>query len=165
MSDTGLAVYREVLGGSVVFDGLVAEDLDAVLARCRLVEARTGGAILTEGEPVDGLYVILGGRIEFFLPENATGGRRRSTRVRLNVLGPGRCFGEYGLIDDEPGSASAQALAPARLAFLSRGDFRDLTERSDRLGRVVYRNLLRFLVSRLRAKDRELDVFLLSEGG
>jgi CRP-like cAMP-binding protein len=160
----GLTVYREVLGASVVFEGLAPEDLDVVLARCRLVEVRTGEAILAEGQPVDGLYVILGGRIEFFLPEEGAGGRRRSTRVRLNVLGPGRCFGEYGLIDDEPGSASAVALAPARLAFLSREDFRGLTEQSDRLGKTIYRNLLRFLVGRLRAKDRELDVFLLSEG-
>lgn len=164
MSQAELAPYRDVLGASVPFDGLPAADLDAVLGRCRLLDVRTGETILTEGESVPGLYIILGGRVEFFLPEQGARGRRRTTRVRLNILGPGRCFGEYSLIDDEPGSASAQALSPTRLAFLSRGDFRALTEQSHRLGWVVYRNLLRFLVGRLRAKDRELDVFLLDEG-
>jgi CRP-like cAMP-binding protein len=164
VSQAELAPYRAVLGASVAFEGLDPGDLDAVLARCRLLEVRSGETVLTEGERVEGLYVILGGRIEFFLPEQGAAGRRRSTRVRLNVLGPGRCFGEYSLIDDDEGSASALALAPARLALLSREDFRRLTEQSDRLGKVIYRNLLRFLVARLRAKDRELDVFLLSEG-
>ena len=67
------------------------------------------------------------------------------------------------MIDDQPSSASAEALAPAKLCFLSKAEFRRLVERHDRLGRIVYANLLRYLVSRLRSKDKELDIFLLDE--
>ncbi len=98
--------------------------------------------ILSEGSPTDGLYVVLEGEIR---------------------LGPGRCLGEYGVIDDRPSSASAEAVAPAKLCFLSKAEFRRLVERHDRVGRIVYANLLHYLVSRLRGKDKELDIFLLAE--
>jgi CRP-like cAMP-binding protein len=162
MPDADLGPYRDLLAASVVFRGLEAADLDAVLARCRLVRLQPGDTVLTEGQWADGLYVICEGRVEFFLPEQGPHGRR-ATRVRLNALGPGRCFGEYGLIDDKPSSASAMALTPGRLCFLPREEFRRLTERSERIGRLVYQNLLAFLVARLRSKDQELDVFLLDE--
>jgi CRP-like cAMP-binding protein len=157
-----LAPYRDLLAASVVFAGLDAADLDAILSRCRLLRVEEDAIVLNEGQPVDGLYVICEGQVEFFLPELGPRGHRPS-RVRLNALGPGRCFGEYGLIDDKPSSASAQALVPSRLCILPRADFQQLVQRNDRLGKVVYGNLLRFLVARLRTKDQELDVFLLDE--
>src|SRR2546427_9567860 len=75
--------YRAILAGSVVFKGLT-----------------------------DGLYVALEGEVEVFLPERAGSGAHRPSRIRLNRLGPGRCLGEYGVIDDQPSSASAEALTP-----------------------------------------------------
>src|SRR3989442_9838932 len=75
--------YRAILAGSVVFKGLT-----------------------------DGLYVVLEGEVEVFLPERAGSGAHRPSRIRLNRLGPGRCLGEYGVIDDQPSSASAEALTP-----------------------------------------------------
>jgi len=67
------------------------------------------------------------------------------------------------VIDDQPSSASVEALQAAKLCFLSKVEFRRLVERHDRVGRVVYANLLRYLVNRLRGKDKELDIFLLAE--
>jgi len=155
--------YREVLAASVVFERLAPVDLDAILARCRLLDVPAGEVVVSEGLPADGLYVILEGRVEFFLPKQGPGGLRRASPVRLNVLGPGRCFGEYGLLDDKPSSASAQTLMPARFCFLPRQDFRRVTEQNDRVGKLIYGNLLQFLVSRLRCKDQELDVFVLAD--
>jgi len=155
--------YRGLLAGSVVFQHLSPAELDPVLAAAAVIARRPGELILSEGTPGDGLYIVLEGEIEVFLPERAAGGARRPTRVRLNRLGPGRCLGEYALIDDQPSSASAAALTPARLCFLPKAEFRRLVERHDRVGRVVYANLLRYLVSRLRGKDRDLDLIVLDE--
>ena len=155
--------YRAILAGSVVFKGLTAPDLDAVLSAAELLPRKPKDLILSEGSPTDGLYVVLEGEVEVFLPERAGSGAHRPSRIRLNRLGPGRCLGEYGVIDDQPSSASAEALTPAKLCFLSKAEFRRLVERHDRLGRIVYANLLRYLVSRLRGKDKELDIFLLDE--
>ena len=155
--------YRTLLASSVVFKGLRTEDLDAVLAVAELVTRKPKELILSEGSLTDGLYVILEGDVEVFLPERAGSGAHRASRVRLNRLGPGRCLGEYGVTDDQPTSASAEALTPATLCFVPKAEFRRLVDRHDRLGRVIYGNLLRYLVSRLRGKDRELDIFLLEK--
>lgn len=57
-----------------------------------------GDIILNEGEKLHHLYIVLEGRTEALLPK--TGSRVNS--VRLNVLGPGDCFGEYAFIDQLP---------------------------------------------------------------
>jgi hypothetical protein len=59
--------------------------------------------------------------------------------------------------------APARALTPARLCFLPKADFRRIVEQNDRIGRIVNANLLRFLVSRLRGKDKELDLIILED--
>ena len=158
-----LAPYRQVLGTSVVFQRLSPSDLDVVAAAAEVVEAKPGQVVLAEGAPGPGLYVVLEGEVEIFLPERSDGGVFRPSRVRLNRLGPGRCFGEYGALDDQPSSASAAAVAATRLAFLPKAQFRALLEDNDAIGRVVYANLLTLLIARLRSKDKELDLVFLDE--
>jgi CRP/FNR family transcriptional regulator, cyclic AMP receptor protein len=156
---------RTILAGSVVFQGLTPADLDPVLTASEVITRKPRDIVVHEGTVGDGLYVVLEGEIEVFLPERAAGGGQRATRIRLNRLGPGRCLGEYGVIDDQPASASAAAVSASRLWFLPKAEFRKLVERHDRVGRVVYGNLLRYLVSRLRGKDKELDIVLLDDKG
>jgi CRP-like cAMP-binding protein len=156
---------RAILASSVVFEHLTPAEADLMLASAHVIDAKPGQLLLTEGTLGDGLYVVLEGEIEVFLPERAASGAHRPTPVRLNRLGPGRCFGEYGVVDDQPSSASAAALTPARLCFLPKAELRRLLERNDRVGRTVYGNLLRFLISRLRSKDKELDLILLDDRG
>lgn len=163
MNPTDLGRYRQAVADSVVFAHLAPVEVDLILASCGLVEADAGHLLVSEGRPSEGLYIILEGEIEFFLPARLEGRLRRPSPVRLNVLGPGRCFGEYGVIDDQPTSASARALTPARLCFLPKADFRRIVEQNDRIGRIVNANLLRFLVSRLRGKDKELDLIILED--
>ena len=158
-----LQKYRDTIAKSVVFEQLESGDLDQILSSCQLLDVAPGRVILTEGLPTDGLYLILEGQVEFFLPQHVGAGRRRPSPVRLNVLGPGRCFGEYGLIDDRPASASAQVLTLARLCFLPKPEFRRIIAQNDRIGKIVNGNLLRFLVGRLRGKDKELDFILLED--
>jgi CRP-like cAMP-binding protein len=163
MNVPALEQYRKTLAGSVVFAQLSPAELDLIMMSCRLVDVSAGQTLLAEGGRGEGLYVILEGNIEFFLPDRPMGRVHRPTRVRLNVLGPGRCFGEYGVIDDQSSSASAQAVTAARLCLLATRDLRRIVNENDRIGKIIYANLLRFLVSRLRAKDRELDLVMLVE--
>jgi|SoiMetStandDraft_2_1073263.scaffolds.fasta_scaffold202404_1 CRP-like cAMP-binding protein len=163
MTGVELSRYRDRIVHSIVFEQLTPAELDLIVPRCRLVEASPGQMILTEGKQGTGLYIVLEGEVEAFLPDEASDGLKRRSAIQLNVLGPGRCFGEYGLVDDSPSSASVRALVPTRLCWLPRDDFRSLTEQHDRLAKVIYSNLLRFLIRRLRVKDQELDVMLLIE--
>jgi CRP-like cAMP-binding protein len=153
--------YRHILGGSVVFEHLPPSALDHIIARGLLIEVAPGETVLTEGTRGPGLYVVLEGLVEIFLPDGATGRTRRPTEVHLNTMGPGRCLGEYSLIDEHSTSAAARSMAGAKLFFLSREEFRSIAEGDARVGKVIYLNLLRFLITRLRAKDEELDLFMM----
>ena len=42
-------------------------------------------------------------------------------------------------------------------------DFRRIVNGNDRMGRIIYADLLRFLVNRQRAKDKELDLVMFVE--
>jgi CRP/FNR family transcriptional regulator, cyclic AMP receptor protein len=160
MAHPELDRYRGIIAHSVVFEGLEPAEMDRILAHCRERRVDTRQVVLSEGQPGDGLYVILEGTMEcLLLPQSLQG---RPTSVRLGTLGPGRCFGEYSLIDDGPCSATVRALGPTTVCFLPQADFRRLVVADAWVARIVYGNLLRFLVSRLRGKDQELDVILLA---
>src|SRR5207237_8026207 len=80
MTAEQLERYRSTLAGSVVFERLGREDPGLVMAACRLVEVQGGQLLLSEGKKGDGLYIILSGEVEFFLPERAAAGARRPSR-------------------------------------------------------------------------------------
>jgi CRP-like cAMP-binding protein len=153
--------YRHILGGSVVFEHLPPGARDHNKPPRRGVEVAGGETVLAEGIRGPGLYVVLEGLVEIFLPDGTTGRARRPTEVHLNTMGPGRCLGEYSLIDEHSTSAAARSMAGAKLFFLSREEFRSIAEGDARVGKVIYLNLLHFLITRLRAKDEELDLFMM----
>src|SRR5215470_19379668 len=111
--------YRTILAASVVFQGLPAAELDPVLPTIELMTRKPKELILSEGSPTDGLYIVLEGEVEVFLPERAASGALRPSRIRLGRLGPGRCLGEYGVIDDQPSSASVEALGDRKSTRLN----------------------------------------------
>jgi CRP/FNR family transcriptional regulator, cyclic AMP receptor protein len=95
-----------------------------------------------------GLFVILAGSIGVYRKDEAADAQEQ----QLAVLRPGDCLGEYSLLDGQSVSATARALEPARLFFLPSGQFRSVVERDPQAGCLLYRNLARYLVRRLRAQ-------------
>lgn len=75
----------------------------------RHVEA--GTEVLVEGDPVDGLWLVLSGEVRVT--------RDGGDRV-LAALGPGEVFGELGVLRGTPASATCTAVGPAALLFLAR---------------------------------------------
>jgi CRP-like cAMP-binding protein len=67
-------------------------------------EYKAGQVIFRQGYPSDTAYVIQSGKVEIYheLPDGS--------EKPIVVLGPGQMFGEYGVLDDAPRSASARAM-------------------------------------------------------
>ena len=154
--------YDALLTRSTAFGGLDEAALNDIASRGLLLDAKQGDLVMfekTRGGP--GLYVVLEGQVEVFLAHEGGGEDARREPVRLNTLGPGDCFGEYSLIDGKDTSASARALSDIKLFFLPRGEFLRVTESNPQAGKTIYRNLLLFLIERLRQKDEQLDVLIL----
>jgi len=143
------------LARSKLFQGIDSPRLESIRGRGRILTVALSELVVEEGQPSTSLYVIVDGELEVFLPTTSD----RFTRVGIATLGPGDCIGEYAFIDDEPASASVAATRPTQLFTMAKIDFQLLLESDPAIGRIVYRNLLLLLVTRLREGNRQLDLF------
>jgi CRP-like cAMP-binding protein len=108
----------QALAGIWIFQGLAAEELGelAALARTRVYRARE--TIVEKGDAARQLYVLLRGRAKV-----ATRGADGSD-TGLNVMGPGEVFGEIGILDGQPRSATVTTLEECEMAVLEVESFR-----------------------------------------
>jgi EAL domain-containing protein (putative c-di-GMP-specific phosphodiesterase class I)/CRP-like cAMP-binding protein len=91
------------------------DSIQAVLeneSNCNLRVFAAGEIIFTEGDVSDHAYIIESGCVEIFIGSS-------DNAIQLSVLGPGNIFGEMGLIDASPRSASARAISECRCVVIS----------------------------------------------
>lgn len=103
--------------------------------------------IVRAGEQTDALYVILAGRVKVLIPDE------QGREVILATMGPHEFFGEMGLLDDQPRSASVETLEACQVLRLPKPAFVACLQDNFELAMVVIRNL----VARLRAADRKIE--------
>jgi predicted MFS family arabinose efflux permease len=84
--------------------GVSAANLEAALDRVVAVPVAAGEAVIRQGEPADRFYIIESGS---FVVRQA-GGADETIRT-LRTLGPGDVFGELGLLNAAPRSATVSA--------------------------------------------------------
>ena len=133
-----------LLKSTPLFGNLSIRELIEVL---QLVHERTygpGEAVVTQGEPGLGLYVLMRGEVEV----RQEGGSRGSQIARL---GPGEVFGDVSFVDGSPRSATIIACQRAELIGLYRTELLDLMERKPLLASKILFSLARQLSARLRA--------------
>ena len=99
-------------------------------SNCNVRFFREGETIFTEGSDSDTAYIIESGLIEIFVGSG-------SDAVQLSVLGPGDIFGEMGLIDAYPRSASARAMCPCHCIVISAAQIAERIEASNPLVRLL----------------------------
>ena len=102
--------------------------------------------VMSAGDSTDSLYIVLSGRLKVLMSD-ADG-----KEVILSILGPGEFFGEMGLIDDSPRSASVLAIEPCELLSIAKRDFKKCLQESFEMADAVMRGL----VARLREADRKI---------
>ena len=102
--------------------------------------------IMAGGDATDSLYIILSGRLKVMMSD------AEGKEVILSILAPGEFFGEMGLIDDEPRSASVVTIEACELLSLAKRDFRKSLAENFEMAMAVMRGLVR----RLREADRKI---------
>jgi len=117
-----------------------------------------GAVIINEGEKLNRLFIVLSGNVEVYLPEN----EQRVSQVRLTMLRPGECFGEYAFVDRQPASASIRVEDEAEIFVVPFDGLQAFLDEHPIVAAIVYRNLLHILVGRLRDSNAELDLFSFS---
>ncbi|HEY5897705.1 MAG TPA: cyclic nucleotide-binding domain-containing protein [Burkholderiales bacterium] len=102
--------------------------------------------IMAGGDATDSLYIVLSGRLKVMMSDS------EGKEVILTILGPGEFFGEMGLIDDEPRSASVVTIEPCELLSIAKRDFKKCLAENFEMAMEVMRGLVR----RLREADRKI---------
>lgn len=80
---------------------------------------KDGAIVFREGDPGDGMYIVLEGRVKIFRTHD---GRE----ANLAVLGRDEFFGEMSLLDHQPRSATAKAQGDVTLRFVSIPEFEQM---------------------------------------
>ncbi len=102
---------------STWFPKLVQADLE-LLARCGVTSRyKSKTVLITEGEPSHDLYIVESGLVRVYTSEQS------GKEVTLIYLGPWECFGELGLFDGAPRSASVATVEASALVVVSKQAF------------------------------------------
>ena len=124
------------------------------LGEVRKVE--TGEVLIEEGADNSMMYLLLEGEFKVSRPDRSD----RLTGLTLGYRGPGDIIGEYSLLDGLPAAATVTVEKPGSVFCIEHQALRELLAASPDVSAIVYRNMLGYLVNRLRAQDEELDVFI-----
>ena len=132
------------LQGIPFFSGLSSEELEGVLEVARPVSFDAGSAIVTEGDPGDGMYVLLDGAAEVDV-----GGR-------YHKLGPGDFIGEMALISARKRMATVKATEAVDALRIPAETFRSFLLEHP----AVALSMLESLVERLREVQQRIDAWM-----
>lgn len=104
-----------------LFQDLTEQEIRTIIQGSRVRRYAADDPVLfKEGDPGDGVYIVLRGEIEIFKVDRA------GAEYLLTVLPAGDFLGEMALIDDKPRSAHARAKGDALVLFITREDYHTL---------------------------------------
>ncbi len=115
-----------------------------------LREFKAGDYVIKEGEEAKALYVILSGMIRVVkeLPDG--------TRRELSSMMEGDFFGELGLLDGEPRSASVIAVTPLKVVAFYRRDFLNFMEKHPMIAAKILFRIAQVIGKRLRRANEQI---------
>jgi hypothetical protein len=102
-------------------------------SKAELVVFAPGDVVVKEGDPADRFYMVIKGEAE------ASHREADGSQVVLNRFGPGDYFGEGGLLNDAPRTATVRAKTSLELMALDRDTFANLMKSSQTTGAEVKR--------------------------
>ncbi len=122
-----------------LFAGISKRDLEFVASRVDELSLKPGQTLIREGQPTEAFYILESGHVQ------VTRAGKPATR-----LGPGEFFGEIGMLDGGPATATVVTDGPVEAMVLSHTQFRDAIKGNDGLALEV----IAAMAKRLRADLR-----------
>lgn len=141
------ALNPQILKRVPLFSSFSDQQLAALLSCVQHRKFPRNSLIVRAGDETDSLYIILSGRVKVLIPDD------QGREVILTMMGPHDFFGEMGLLDEQPRSASVEALEPCEMLRISKAGFTAFLKDNFDLAMLIIRNL----VKRLRDADRKIE--------
>ncbi len=140
-----------------VFRDLSAPELEALAAVAVARDYPAGTVVCHQGELEHVFYIIQAGQV--VISHRLADGDEQT----LGVQGPASFFGEIGLLENRPRSATVRTLKDSRLLEITEEDFKRMIYRSPEATLTVLRGVIRSLretdrvtIDQLQAKNLEL---------
>ena len=124
------------LGRVPLFAGVSIRELEFVASRVDEVSLKPGQTLISEGQPTEAFFILERGHVQV-----TRGGKP------VNRLGPGDFFGEIGMLDRGPATATVVTDGPVEAMVLSHTQFQDAIKANDNLALQV----IAAMAKRLRA--------------
>ncbi len=114
-------LVNNLLATAPLFQPLDKKQRVELARRFAALDVAPGTAMITEGSPGQGLYVVANGEADVWK-------RDRDEKVLLATLKAGDVFGEISLVRDEPTTATVTAATQCTVLFLAKDLFQRLAE-------------------------------------
>lgn len=147
MTSSNVGLSLVVLRNVPLFSGLDESELQRLSQVAMRRRAGRNEQVVRAGEDAESLIVLLTGRAK------VTNFDEEGREIILAWLGPGEFFGEMGLIDGSPRSASVVAVEPCELLTIGKTEFQRCMQDNFQ----VAQKLMQILVRRLREADRNIE--------
>ncbi len=131
-----------------LFERFDDEERALLAAQLEEVVFATGALVFRRGDPGDSIFIVASGEVEIFLEDSL------GERIVFETVKAGDFFGELSLLDGDPRSASAMALAETKVLKVDRADLALLFSRHP----TAAMDVLAIIGRRLREADRLLGV-------
>lgn len=137
----------QLLAEIELFSELAQGELAEIAKVAQLRALPTDTTIFHEGDPADAVFVVVNGRVK--VVTTSSDGKE----FILSVLGAGQVFGEMGLLEVAPRSASVVSITEVELLVIKRDDFDHLLTASP----TISRKLMAILSRRLRRANSKME--------
>jgi CRP-like cAMP-binding protein len=145
---------HEVIKNNSLVEELSPQQLEHLFHAGEVLHVAADEILILQGQESNNFFLLLDGELEVFHPDGPE-------RFTLAICKPGEYVGEYAFMDSVPASASVKATRPSKLFKIAHDAVRGVFKIDPDIGRVLYRNILANLVTRLRKMDKEFDQFVL----
>ncbi len=142
---TNVEAKMELLHGVPLFEHMTYKELLSIIGAARAHRFEVGTQIIREGEQGDALFILFGGRAEVL----------RGGSV-IATLEAGAHFGEMGLLDQVPRSATVRVVDPVSAIAIDRETLLKLLRKDSVLSVKLLWSLAQVLSERLRATSGAL---------
>jgi CRP/FNR family cyclic AMP-dependent transcriptional regulator len=127
-----------------LFDALDPQAFRKLLGIARRDTVEAGSALLREGGEADTLSVILAGKVKVY--KDGDDGQP----IEIAVLGSGSIFGEMGVFDGQPASATVMAVEDSSVLLIPRQRLFDFLQANPAIAFTMMHTMIYILSSRLR---------------
>ncbi len=139
-----MAADATLLSNVPLFERLDDEERSLLAAQIEAVDLPAGTNVFKRGDPGDAIFIVASGEVEIFVLDTT------GQRIVFETAKAGDFFGELSLLDGDPRSASAVAIAETRALRIDRNDLSLLFTRHP----TAALDVLSVIGRRLREADR-----------